>query len=616
MINPEDRVLVKNVVLSDNMSPIPLPDGKQQIPLGSGVTTKLLGQGGMAAVYEIWNQQLEMYRAIKIINPGAAETARQRFQTEIKISAKLQHPNIIEIHGVGEWHGLPYIEMEKIDGIGLDVLIAERGSMPAVVCTAIGIMICRALNYAHNQDCSIYGKNYRGVIHRDLKPANIMVSTSGVVKLMDFGIARPADVSFQTMDGLVAGTLQYLAPEQLEKKKLDFTTDIYALGVTLYEIITGRVAFPQSNLTKLIADKSRNWYKPLNDFNLKIPPKLRKLIQKCMHVDPSKRVLSAIVLQAELQKLHSRLTTKTPEEIMASMAVMEKGEKVIIATRIRFPFKTIAALLIVAAVGYGVYVKYWPTISTYFQPSQVKPSLPTQTQPFTQQQRIKTVQSYHTLPQIHEQSREKKTSSVKKTNKQVVTKSAISHTIKSIKSRSLAETLQEKYGTTDLLAIMEKEFQAKSYQNVLTLFDALPKNLAKSTQASMLKLQTLNKAKLNDQLSQFIDKNDIQDGQFVLEKAKLAFRTKNYKGCKKLLTQSLTLPHAFMDYDILKQEVYYYTAQCMTAEFDGNPNEKSYKDALDAWWQLRTALRANPDHEYNKKAILELQRMAQKMQKG
>ena len=138
MENSDSGITLKKISLSsEGQTPIPLPNGKERVALGSGVITKLLGRGGMAAVYEIWNPQLEIYRAVKLINPGSIEAVHQRFQTEIKISAKLNHPNIVEIHGVGEWNGLPYIEMEKIEGKGLDHIIADRGALPAAVCTAV-----------------------------------------------------------------------------------------------------------------------------------------------------------------------------------------------------------------------------------------------------------------------------------------------------------------------------------------------------------------------------------------------------------------------------------------------------------------------------------------------
>jgi tRNA A-37 threonylcarbamoyl transferase component Bud32/tetratricopeptide (TPR) repeat protein len=617
----ENHIIVKNMATAPgSAAPIPLPDGKQRIPMGSGVITKLLGQGGMAAVYEIWNAQLEMFRAVKLINPGSTETVQQRFQTEIKISAKLSHPNIVEIHGVGEWNGLAFIEMEKIEGIGLDNLIAARGALPPVVCTAIGIMICRALNYAHNQDCSIYGKNYHGVIHRDLKPGNIMVCKNGIVKLMDFGIARPAEVSFHTMDGLVAGTLQYLAPEQLEKKALDVRTDLYALGVTMYEIVTGTVAFPQTSFAQLIGDKTKNKFKPLEDFHIKLPPRLRRAIYKCMEQDPDRRLPSAAALLDELHRIHAMLTGKSPEEIMAAFTAASAGRKVVLARRRRVPWRPIAAVFAGAAIVAGAYLYLWPRYKLFaarraavlVAPALVPAAQPALAAPAETTAAAKapaaTPAAEPTAAPVHKRG----TSSVKLAPGPAEEKPAA----RPPRPSSLAELLQEKYGTDDFLVIMEKELKAKSYQNILGLYDMLPKEQARTAQALIYKMRALEKTQNTGRLAQFLESNAISDGEFLLAKAKFSFRNQRYDECKKLLAQCMNLPHAFIDYDQLKQEVYYYTALCVTAQFDASPTEQNYKEALDSWWQLRTALRATPDHEYNKKAISELQRMAKKMQKG
>jgi serine/threonine protein kinase len=617
MDNPDDKIIVRNVALSDTASPIALPDGKERIPLGSGVITALLGQGGMAAVYEIWNSQLEMFRAVKLINPGSTEAVRQRFQTEIKISAKLSHPNIVEIHGVGEWNGLPFIEMEKISGIGLDALIAERGALPPVVCTAIGIMICRALNYAHNQDCSIYGKNYHGVIHRDLKPANIMICASGIVKLMDFGIARPADVSFHTMDGLVAGTLQYLAPEQLEKKSLDVTTDIYALGVTMYEIVTGIVAFPQTSFPKLVADKSKNRFKPLEEFHIKLPPRLRRLIYKCMEQSQDRRVPTAAALLDELHKIHALLTNRSPEQIMAAFTASGTGKKTVLATRHRFPWRLCATVCGAAALAAAAYLYAWPILSRILYPkaaSVAAPVVAPAVQPPAPSAPAPT-ESPKPAPQpgpIANADRAKRPASAKPSAAAAPEKSAAREPSK---PEALLATLSEKYGTNDELVMMERELAAKNYQNVLGLYDVLPAELARTPKALMLKMRVLVNTGSLGRLAQFLGSNSINDGEFVLEKAKFAFRNRNYAECRRLLAQCLGLPHAFVDYDVLKQDACYYTALCASAEFDANPTDQTYKEALDAWWQLKNALRSDPDHEYNKKAASELQRMAKKMQK-
>ena len=609
MDDTNDKIIIKNVAISSMSAPVALPDGKERIPLGSGVITRLLGQGGMAAVYEIWNAQLEMYRAVKLINPGSTETMQQRFQTEIKISAKLSHPNIVEIHGVGEWNGLPFIEMEKIEGIGLDNLIAQRGALPPAVCTSIGIMICRALNYAHNQDCSIYGRNYHGVIHRDLKPANIMVCTNGIVKLMDFGIARPPDVSFHTMDGLVAGTLQYLAPEQLEKKKLDVTTDLYALGVTMYETVTGVVAFPQTSFPKLIAEKTKNKFKPLEEYHIKLPARLRRVIYKCMEEDQGKRVPSAAALLDELHKIHANISGRSPEEIMASFIAIESGKKVA-AVRRRFPWKRSTAVLALALLGAGAYLYLWPqyrlfatrTAETLMASAPLPAPRPVPPAP----------------AEAPAAARPAATTAAAEPTGAPVHKKGISSVKPAARPRrpsSQAELLQEKYGTDDFLVIMEKELKARSYQNILGLYDMLPKEQAHTTQALIYKMRALEKTQNMGRLAQFLESNAINDGEFILAKAKFSFTNQRYDECKRLLAQCMTLPHAFIDYDILKQEVYYYTALCVTAQFDASPTEQNYKEALDSWWQLRSALKATPDHEYNKRAISELQRMGKKMNK-
>jgi serine/threonine protein kinase len=590
---------------------IALPDGKEKIPLGSGVITKLLGRGGMAAIYEIWNPRLEQYRAVKLINPGAIDLVVQRFQTEYKISAQLKHPYIVEIHGVGEWNDLTYIEMEKIDGTRLDRIISQHGALPAVVCTSVGIMICKALDYAHQQECAIYGKTYHGVIHRDLKPQNIMITKTGAIKLMDFGVARPVDVSFQTIDGLVSGTLQYLAPEQLEKKKLDVRTDLYALGVTLYEMAIGVNPFPQTTLGQLISSKTKNKFRPVGSFHLNIPRGLKQSICACMQHDPQKRVPSASVLLGKLTKIHNSLTHKSPEEIMAAFTVDPNDQKAFIATRQRIPWALVATFCIVSAAGFflshhgrPILRNAYTTVSLHLQRtglfspaphasvlrSAVQPSVPDGKSPSVMDQNA-TVSADSIIKPI---------------------------TIKTKKSpprKAFLEILQDKYGTNDTLAIMEKEWRAKNFTHVLSIYDLLSKEPAHSSQAIILTLRSLEALDERERLADFIGKNDLNDGEFYLAKAKEALRNHNLPGARLMLEVSLSSPHAFVDYDFLKREVCFAAALVATSEFDDNPNERTYKDALDAWWLLKSTLRSDPDHVYNKKAAAEMQRMASIIQK-
>jgi CHASE2 domain-containing sensor protein len=267
--------------------------------LSGGRIVKFLGSGGMADVYLIWNPRLEIYRAVKVIKPGQPPTLLARFETEIRILSKLQHPHIVQFFNVGEWYSLPYIEMEYVPGAAMDDVQKKCTVLSPQEAAIIGVLVCKALEYAHKKVATIYGTTYKGVIHRDLKPANIMLSRSGRVKLTDFGIARPQDVSLHTMDsGIVVGTLPYLAPEQLSGKDITARVDIYALGATLYEFLSGERAFPQTDVPALLSAKSIGQYKPLTAST--IPKTLIAVIAKAMSQQSEDRYESAVAMERDL----------------------------------------------------------------------------------------------------------------------------------------------------------------------------------------------------------------------------------------------------------------------------------------------------------------------------
>lgn len=279
--------------------------------LADGRIVKSLGSGGMADVYLIWHPRMEVYRAVKVIKPGQPGQWLERFETEIRIFANLNHPNIVQCYGVGEWHSLPYLEMEYVSGASLgEILKICKYISPTEVLT-IGILVCRALNYAHNQVVTVYGKTYKGIIHRDLKPANILLSKNGHIKLNDFGIARPGAVSLHTVDtGKIIGTLPYLSPEQVNGEILTHKTDIYSLGVTLYEMVTGDRAYPQIDIPSLITAKTKSDFKPLKSSSL-LPKGVIDIIERAMTKDPGKRFASANEMSKSIEEvLHSMIQDK------------------------------------------------------------------------------------------------------------------------------------------------------------------------------------------------------------------------------------------------------------------------------------------------------------------
>jgi len=284
-----------------------------QTRLGSCVVTEIIGEGGMANVYKVWNERLEVYRAVKMLSQEASSA---RFETEAKITAKLHHKGIVEIHNIGEWNGLPYMEMEFVDGSDLQRILAERGRLPEIVCIAIAAVVAQALSHAHTKTFTLVGKQYCGIIHRDLKPANIMVSRQGAVKLTDFGIARPTQASLHTVDGNIAGTMHYLSPEQMDGGVVDNRSDIYSFGAILYEIITGVKTFPQESITELMKQKSVNKFKPLSEYGIQINAGFAKIILRCLKHDPAKRYQSTLDLAGDLQKLNDSMTNQTPESVL------------------------------------------------------------------------------------------------------------------------------------------------------------------------------------------------------------------------------------------------------------------------------------------------------------
>jgi serine/threonine protein kinase len=296
-----------------------LPSGMEKdIRIGSGIIVGLLGTGGMSKVYKIWNEKLEVNRAVKILYPNKKFDLSERFTTESKISAQLRHPNIIEIHDCGEWKGLPFIEMELLDGISLREIIKKYGRLPPVVAAAIGLQILNALEYAHNHKYTLYNKEYTGIIHRDLKPENIIISKQGFLKLMDFGVARPLEVGLHTKHGFIVGTLQYLPPELFDGEEIDFTADIYSFGAIMYELVIGKMAFPQNGFENLLKVKMTGSYRRIKEFHYVIPHPLTKFIEKCLHNSKEIRYSNASEILDHLTKIYESMSSRSPEKVISN----------------------------------------------------------------------------------------------------------------------------------------------------------------------------------------------------------------------------------------------------------------------------------------------------------
>ncbi|HEY3204522.1 MAG TPA: serine/threonine-protein kinase, partial [Thermoanaerobaculia bacterium] len=265
-----------------------------------------LGAGGMGEVYRAKDTRLDRVVAVKVLPARFSEDAemRKRFEREARAISALSHPHICALYDVGSQDGVEYLVMEYLEGQALSERLA-KGALPLDQTLKIGAEIADALAAAHAA----------GILHRDLKPGNVMLTKSGV-KLLDFGLAKPGVFAPQggsatelptrtsaplTEKGFIAGTLQYMAPEQLEGKEPDARTDIFALGAVLYEMTTGKKAFEARSQASLIAAILERDPPPVSQIQPVAPPALDRLIRTCLAKDPEDRWQTARDVARELR---------------------------------------------------------------------------------------------------------------------------------------------------------------------------------------------------------------------------------------------------------------------------------------------------------------------------
>lgn len=605
---------------------IVLPDGSKPVSLGSGVVTGILGEGGMAIVYQIWNDQLGVKRAIKLLRPNSSKEHIERFDREIKITAQLDHPNIIDIHAVGEWNNLPYIEMEMVDGVALDDLIARQGSIPLEVCTAIAIIICRALNYTHHHKYTIENKKFTGILHRDLKPGNILISKNGIIRLTDFGVATPTRVASTASSGKVVGSMQYLAPEQLEEDDITAQADIYSFGCILYEMLTGERTFPDRNVTKLVQKRLRNIYKPLTSFALPMPSKLRTLVGKCLQLDVDKRPSDIKLVLDELERIHSTISSISPDDIILSFVTGKKTEPAVeelteIDTQHHdLPIKRFIGIALLA-LSLGILGFYLLFINTrkedeLNQPvTTIKPDTVIE-KAVTKEKRVKAVTKKQVKvapPPTKKTSLGVKKIKVKKADRKAVVPQKRKATTKKRKVPPLVvtkKTAPVKEGPASIVPgkeddneqakkiidSMRKEDGTGNYNKVLSLYSSLPPELARLKEVRLLKLRALIGTNKTDKL--YFDGNHINDCEFYLAKAKYLYTMGQYQQAAWILGIAKTTPALLMSKEILNTEILYYLAKCKTNIYNGNPTPSNKVTAMKSWFNVKNKFRNNQNHSY------------------
>ena len=270
---------------------------------------ELIDRGGMSSVYRGHDRMLERKVALKVLLPHFGEDAEyvERFRREARAVAKLSHPNIVTVIDRGEADGHQFIVFEHVEGENLKQLLERTGPLPIGRAVELGIQIADALAFAHAND----------LVHRDVKPQNVLIDLAGDAKVTDFGIVRSLDVERGvTQTGTVLGTSNYLSPEQAEGETVTPATDVYSLGVVLYELLTGDVPFRGDNLV-VVAMKHVTEHPPsLLAQRADIPPRLARAVERALEKDPANRFPSMDAFATELRRVRDELAGRDDDRTM------------------------------------------------------------------------------------------------------------------------------------------------------------------------------------------------------------------------------------------------------------------------------------------------------------
>ncbi|HDT14195.1 MAG TPA: tetratricopeptide repeat protein [Candidatus Aminicenantes bacterium] len=322
-----------------------------------------LGRGGMGRVYKANDTEIKEKVALKLIKPEIATDERtiERFQNELRFARKIRHRNVCQMYDLNRDKGTSYITMEYVEGENLKDMIRMSGQLGVGTAVSVAKQVCEGLEEAHKL----------GVIHRDLKPGNIMIDRDGRVRIMDFGIARSLRDKGITGAGVMIGTPEYMSPEQVEGKETDQRSDIYSLGIILYEMVTGKVPFEGDTALAVGMKHKGETPRPPRQLNAQVPDELDRAILRCLEKDKEKRYQSAGELLADLANIEKGLPT-TARVVRERKPLTSREITVTLGVRKLI----VPAVVLVAVVLVGLLVWHpWSKNGAVPLPPSDKPSL-------------------------------------------------------------------------------------------------------------------------------------------------------------------------------------------------------------------------------------------------
>ncbi|HSE40164.1 MAG TPA: serine/threonine-protein kinase [Acidobacteriota bacterium] len=325
-LDTEINAQLEQTLSAGKFTTVSTTSGNSQIPtlflnLSSALQDRFqvlreLGRGGMGIVFQAHDKQLNEQVAIKVLSPLMSKNteALERLKREVSAARRVTHQNIIRIHDISESNGLHFVSMEYFAGTTLKEIIKRDGACSLIKGAQLALQICAGVESAHKQ----------GVIHRDLKSQNIIVNDTGELKIIDFGLASSAHMEGMTATGLILGTPEYMAPEQVAGKRADERADIYSFGIILYEMFTGTLPFSADTAIAVGFKQLREAPQPPRTLKSQLPVALEAIILKALQKDPASRYASMSEMQSELEAVFQKSVQPDYESVAEARPVVKE----------------------------------------------------------------------------------------------------------------------------------------------------------------------------------------------------------------------------------------------------------------------------------------------------